>query len=546
METITKKETNENEIRTHHIAALGIGILCVVIGIPLWWKTTEVYRVSLPYSDIQHLSDTKIEYLIDVDVIWATDVKKDSLFLPDLALNLNRLLEVKQHQGSTLFSIFRVAVREAEKSELLAIKKSSNVAELSGVLASDNVNKYNIIITQESSIISQPVVASNNNVFLPYNNADTSGLSAQIKHLLMDIIRESAVFKSLEAAQGLRAQRPDKDTMRSFRFHPGFDITFTLLVPEPDHVSVTWNIEHGLKAYLEPLLDSLKGYTKFSVASQILYFISLGGKPKKGDNFYYYSEQDLPHVINPLESKLGSHASNNPGLNYVVGVPLKSRSPLYILNNKGERVPSNSFISPRWGGILIYNIEGEGANVSTPQTGPISLDMHKIMEVFVTQTRLLLNIHHQWMTKEIEVLPTGSSRLHQWEIAGWLRCRCVENLVTATTTLQSLAQLLEEIKNIVINDEIGKEVESAVASIKESKLLLRNGKLEEAFLASKAAVDASELAFFHPSLLELLYFPEDQKFAIYIPLFLPISLPVLTSMFNAIKWFRQRRKVKVE
>lgn len=39
---------------------------------------------------------------------------------------------------------------------------------------------------------------------------------------------------------------------------------------------------------------------------QVLYLVSLGGKPKKGDNFFYYTEQDLPHIINPLETKLGT------------------------------------------------------------------------------------------------------------------------------------------------------------------------------------------------------------------------------------------------
>ncbi|KAJ7333802.1 hypothetical protein OS493_015894 [Desmophyllum pertusum] len=45
-------------------------------------------------------------------------------------------------------------------------------------------------------------------------------------------------------------------------------------------------------------------------------------------------------------------------------------------------------------------------------------------------------------------------------------------------------------------------------------------------------------------ILELLYFPDDQKlsnvnaYAIYIPLFLPISLPVLLSLRQAINWYR--------
>ena len=44
------------------------------------------------------------------------------------------------------------------------------------------------------------------------------------------------------------------------------------------------------------------------------------------------------------------------------------------------------------------------------------------------------------------------------EVAGWLRTSAVENIVSSTSTLQSLAKLLGEISNIVIKDAIGQEV----------------------------------------------------------------------------------------
>ena len=51
---------------------------------------------------------------------------------------------------------------------------------------------------------------------------------------------------------------------------------------------------------------------------------------------------------------------------------------------------------------------------------------------------------------------------------------------------------------------------------------------------AKQAFESSEKAFFDASLLAQLYFPDEQKYAIYIPLFLPIMVPVLTS-FSMIK-----------
>ena len=90
------------------------------------------------------------------------------------------------------------------------------------------------------------------------------------------------------------------------------------------------------------------------------------------------------------------------------------------------------------------------------------------------------------------------------------------------------------------------QVTRAVTSIQDAHRQLQNGKLREAFSSARQAILASEKAFFDPSLLELLYFPEDQKFAIYIPLFLPISIPVVLSLMQAIKWIRNKDKVKTE
>jgi len=50
-----------SEKRTNVYAAVGVGFVCVIIGLPLWWKTTEVYRVSLPYSDIEELAKVKVD-----------------------------------------------------------------------------------------------------------------------------------------------------------------------------------------------------------------------------------------------------------------------------------------------------------------------------------------------------------------------------------------------------------------------------------------------------------------------------------------------------
>ncbi|KAJ8321784.1 hypothetical protein KUTeg_000255, partial [Tegillarca granosa] len=227
--------------------------------------------------------------------------------------------------------------------------------------------------------------------------------------------------------------------------------------------------------YLEPLIKQLEQYADFNVKSQVLFFTGLLRRPKKVPDLeeFHYTEKDLPHVINPLEAKLGSHSSNNPTLNFLLYVPSRDQSPLHIVDPSESITHCRSF-SPRWGGIYIYNVPSPSPNDTLPVT--VHINMKVVMEIFLTQLRLLLNLHAQfsaacWVVCDVKLLGTlslqgskeyimadvGSKILTQWELDNWLRSRCMENLATSIASLQSLSQLLGQISNIVINDDIGKE-----------------------------------------------------------------------------------------
>lgn len=532
---------------TQTYAALGIGLVCILIGIPLWWKTTEIYRVQLPYADIQRLSETEIHYSISIEVISFNSKLTNKL--PSVARSLQETLT--KQKKSSVQPKYRVRVRDASDDERKQWRKAQTLEDLDAAFGDAEKlknSKYIILFLPKSSHIEAETMFVGQRGTVAVSVPD-SGVEEVVPHLLPLIqevlVREGAVEKSLDAAQGLRTQKPDKDSMRWFRSNPGYDVTFTLINPQPDVLDVQWDIQRGAQAYLMPFLNKLASFTTVSVTSQVLHFVGLVSMPRKDstDNSFFYTEQDLPRLINPLEAKLGSHASNRPSLNFVIYVPTKSSSPLYIRDENGHPVSTNAFLSPRWGGILIYNTDVSG---NTTQLAIVQIDMKHVMEVFLTQLRLLLNIQAQASNMKAKFSDLGKEVLTEWELAGWLRCRCVENLATAKASLQSLAQLLDKIGNIVINDDIGRQVEAAVSSIQESEQLLAQGHLHDAFIASRSAIVASEKAFFDPSLLELLYFPEDQKFAIYIPLFLPISIPVLTSLIQAVKWLRQIRRDKLK
>merc|ERR1712029_588001 len=110
----------------------------------------------------------------------------------------------------------------------------------------------------------------------------------------------------------------------------------------------------------------------------------------------------------------------------------------------------------------------------------------------------------------------------------------------------SLAHLLRQIPNIVISDLIGTRVETSIQQILSSSKLLKQGNLQEGYSRSREAINLAETAFFDKSLLKLLYFPDDQKYAIYIPYFLPVGFPVLISIKTLIKFYKDSKKSKID
>ncbi|KAK2187452.1 hypothetical protein NP493_165g06010 [Ridgeia piscesae] len=528
--------------------------MCVVVGVPLWWKTTTVYRVQLPYSEIADLNTSRVTFVVDFTVT-VFDERFDAQDLSQFANKLKESLDAAGKVDDRLHVEYRGKVREAYEEELLLLRQMRSVEVDNTVvdfdhelymakLDSDN-SEYTFTVLPPSKL-DKAVVGKQRVSHLPAMG-DLGSLVEPLSHLLRHVyINEAAMLKTFLWARGARRTQPDKESMRAFRSHPGYDVTFTLMNPQPDLLQVEWHIQDAVDAYLGRLLKALSPYADISVKSQCVHYTGLGIRPVKDDtrNCYKLKHEKLPHVINAIEPYLSSHVSNNPSLNFIVYVPSRDQSPLHITDANDDLSTTDAFLSPRWGGVLVYNVATPPENATYPHK--VMLDMRRVMEVFVSQLRLLLGVNPQTASGDVTVLQPGNNIISEWELDQWLCGRCLENIASAAATLQALAQLLAEIGNIVINDDIGHEVQVAVSAIKKSKEFLSLGRLNDAFLSSKQAIISSEKAFFDPSLLELLYFPEDQKFAIYIPLFLPISIPVILSIMSSVKWLRSKDEIKVK
>ncbi|XP_070571818.1 GPI transamidase component PIG-S-like [Ptychodera flava] len=543
----------DDQSRQQAYAALSIAFICIAIGIPIWWKTTTTYRATLPYGEIADLAKVQTVCEIPVTVVLVSD-KGTETQLNSLQQQLDySLVSDVSGRYSKLSLHYQVRVRNANAREKDVFYLKSTFKDLDSDLRR---------LHEESDIGSSMVyvLQDHNHLFTSsrayigkYRHAFVFGQDMkEAAELAARVVREIHVHEAFVAkihgtATGVKHTEADVESMRSLRSTQGYELTFTLLNPDPSMVVAKWDIADGIRSYLDPFLKKLAEFAEFKVNSQVLYYMELAVSPKydEAGQRYVLKSKVLPHLITPVEAKLGSHVSTNPTLNFLVYVPTKYHSPLYILNEKDEPIMSNAFLSPRWGGIMIYNSPETEANQTLPET--VEVEMKSVMEVFLSQLRLLIGVPKQKSDSDVIIASPDNTGITDWEFDSIIRARTLENVAMATSTLQSLSQLLGQISNMVIRDDIADQVYSAVEAIEMTHGYLKEANLYRAFHSSKRAIQSSEKAFFDHSLLELLYFPEDQKFAIYIPLFLPISIPVLITLLKAIKWMKaQRQKAKTK
>ncbi|KAF3706534.1 GPI transamidase component PIG-S Phosphatidylinositol-glycan biosynthesis class S protein [Channa argus] len=560
---MTQMATTEVERKRGQLAALSIAAVVIIVGVPLWWRTTETYRAWLPVSQIKELAKLQLQLSADVEVVFArgTITPEQQKKVP---LTQTQDQEHEIDENTALRYRYETRYRTATIMEEDALNQATAAeADLSlHVLSESPCGSLVVyVIPESSSLLPQDV-----DVYIGQRRTALLRIGAQMRvgrtleqllaHLeprLKQVLQlMSFSHTDITAALSNRvrlspgSKESNADNMRAFKSSPGYEITFSLLNPDPKYHRLHWDIEGAVQTYVQPLLTKLAPVANFSIDSQTLYYAMLGVNPRFDSSriAYTLNADSLAHVINPVEARLGSNAaSSNPVLNFLLYVPDAHHSPLYIHDHKKQEVPSNAFHSPRWGGIMVYNVNGlYGPEATFPVD--ISINMAKVMGVFLAQLRLLLGVQSSSPPPGFLVAPCSSTGLADWELDRLMWSRSVENIATATTTITSLAQLLDQIGNIVINDNIAQQVSSAVTSLQLAVAELEAGNLGFALEYSKEAILASERAFFDPSLLHLLYFPDDQKFAIYIPLFLPICVPILLSLLKMVSEARQKRREK--
>jgi hypothetical protein len=117
--------------------------------------------------------------------------------------------------------------------------------------------------------------------------------------------------------------------------------------------------------------------------------------------------------------------------------------------------------------------------------------------------------------------------------------RTLEMTRSAVETLASIVRLVNKMPSLGVNAKVRDEF---LASLHELAFC-DSSRLDTLARATSAHTHASR-AFYDPSMLVTLYFPNEHKFAVYTPLFGPMVLPLILAVIREWKVRKRQRAVK--
>ncbi|CAO3567933.1 unnamed protein product [Mortierella alpina] len=335
------------------------------------------------------------------------------------------------------------------------------------------------------------------------------------------------------------------DQLKAVKYAPGYQLTFSLFSGDAANSVREWQVQEAINAYLAPFLKSVETISKFTVESQIQHYASLTFTPEVDADLkeHYLTMDNLPHFINAAEWSLASTVSSLPSLNFLTYIPKPSESPLVIkAGPSSPRSATNSFLIPRWGGITILNRDNSTATAH-PDVITVQ-ELEPVMKLFLTQLRDLMGLSHLSNSASYPITfhQSTNGAPTAWELDQLIRKRTAENIVDSLATLVSLAKLVAETPNMVVLDHIQKDVVDALQLVFASCDGLSKQEYVRALESSRDALVKAETAFFDPTMVSMLYFPDEHKYAIYMPLFVPISVPLVMALLREIKKWKAAKE----
>ncbi|KAJ5376986.1 hypothetical protein N7509_013872 [Penicillium cosmopolitanum] len=315
---------------------------------------------------------------------------------------------------------------------------------------------------------------------------------ATIAHIL------SGETAGLDSASPELTESISRRLRRSMKYAETYHLSFSLFTP--GSAPSSWDIEAAIQEYLAPLLDAFAPISNFTIDTQVQLYATFSPMTPapiydEAEAAWTLKKEDLSAFINAAEWPLNPSIGSGPTLNFILYVPDPSQSPMIVKENR-----ASSWIVPQWGGVFLLNpslAKGQTSN-------PAYLEQDSLQSAFKTFSHQLLTLLG---TPSTPLLPSPPS---------------------ADPHPQSLP-------SIPIPANVASSVSITLSHLSATCSHLREGRFNAALASARVAENEAERSFFEKTMVGQVYFPDEHKVAVYLPLLGPIGVPLVVGLIKEVK-----------
>lgn len=172
----------------------------------------------------------------------------------------------------------------------------------------------------------------------------------------------------------------------------------------------------------------------------------------------------------------------------------------------------------------------------------------------------------------LKFLPSRSDGVTDWEVDALVRAGFIRNRAAAAETLRSLAALVESRPEMEVSTKVAEDVRSSISALAMADTTVLDeadtprgdgsdtpsssigsdetgrggpgGAGVKAMHWARESLRRAESAYFDPTMVPQLYFPEDHLMAVYLPFLGPLALPLLWGFVQELLRYRRKRRAK--
>lgn len=390
-----------------------------------------------------------------------------------------------------------------------------------GESTTSSLHRYEAILDISYPPNSIPSPSSSSSSLATYVASELRSTFAEEQTVISYLLSTSSA-KPEHRPQGLAPDTADtigKRTTRSLRYSPTYHLTFSLFTD--GSVPSNWDIDAAIAEYMKPVLDVLKAIHNFTIDTQVQLYATPGVQSQ------VLNKDDLSSFINAAEWPLSPSIGGAPTVNFIVFVGSQTIGLAPTLQHEGANEAaisetSHSWLIPQWGTVYLLNLPSDRTHV-------VMEDLKQPLLTFTTHLLSLLG------TPTSGSLPLRLSTLS--------RIRSADLLLRASSTLGSLARLSLALPSISIPQSVADGVSTTMAHL---RLACESLGTPDGLIHAQIAEEAAERAFFEKSMVGQLYFPDEHKVAVYLPLLGPVGVPLVMGLLNELSSWRRKTKRRAE